>query len=55
MTEFKSNEIIAEKFGDDEVTAIIKFSKHGYEIHSKNGAGDLEDAIKDQLEAKSSH
>ena len=55
MTEFKSNEVIAEKFGDDEATAIIKFDKHGYEVHSESDTDDLEDAIKEQLEAKSSH
>ncbi len=55
MTEFKGNEVIAEKFGDDEVTAIIKFDRYGYEVHSESDTDDLEDAIKEQLEAKSSH
>jgi len=58
MTEFKNNEVIAEKFGDDAVTASIKFSKHGYEIHSENDNGaisDLQAAIKAQLGADKSH
>ncbi|MEA3374560.1 MAG: hypothetical protein U9Q62_12820 [Campylobacterota bacterium] len=54
MTEFKSNEILAEKFGDDEASVSIKLSRHGYEIHGDN-AGDLEDAIEEQLSAESSH
>ncbi len=58
MTEFKNNEVIAEKFGDDAVTASIKFSKHGYEIHSESENGlisDLTAAIKEQLSADESH
>ena len=58
MTEFKNNEVIAEKFGDDAVSASIKFSKHGYEIHSKSENGvisDLAEAIKEQLSAEESH
>ncbi len=53
MTPFKSNEIIAEKFGEEEARACIKFSKEGYEVNSPNDENldDLKDAIADQLDA----
>ncbi|MEO1937905.1 MAG: hypothetical protein ABGW85_04630 [Sulfurimonas sp.] len=49
MTEFKDNEIIAEKVSDDNTKAVtIKFAKNYFHIEPEDG--DLEDAIKDKLE-----
>jgi len=55
MTAFKSNEVIAEKFGEYAVTASIKFDKHGYEVDSDNhndAVEDLKSAIKEQLKVQ---
>ena len=49
MTEFKENEVIAEKSIDDNTQAVtIKFSKSFFYITPENS--DLEDAIKTKLQ-----
>lgn len=58
MTEFKNNEVLAEKFGDDPVSASITFDKTGFKIDSdhENGAvDDLKEAIKDRLSSMAEH
>ncbi len=54
MTEFKNNELLAEKFGDDEATASIKYDNAGFDIDSKTEGGaidDLKEGIMDKLSA----
>ena len=54
MTEFKGNEIIAEKInGEDSITASVHFDSHGFHITPEEGTGDLKDAINDRLSSKS--
>jgi len=49
MTEYKENEIIAEKFSDDDAKSVtIEFTKEYFYIDPQNG--DLEDAIEEKLE-----
>lgn len=56
MTEFKNNEIIAEKIdGGSSVTASVHFGSHGFHITPEEGTGDLKDAINDRLSSSSSH
>ena len=58
MTEFKNDEILAEKFGDDAVAVSIEFDRTGFEIHGDHDNGQIEDlkeAINDHLSAGSSH
>ncbi len=48
MTEFKSNEFIAEKIdGDDAKSVTVTFHGHSVDVHPSDS--DLEDAIKDAL------
>jgi len=48
MTEFKNNEIIAEKVSDDATKAVsIKFSKNYFHIEPEDD--ELEDAIEEKL------
>lgn len=52
MTEFKNNEMLAEKFGDDEASASIKYDDEGFDVHSDSESGavdDLKEAIMDKL------
>jgi hypothetical protein len=49
MTEFKDNEVIAEKVSDGDTQAVsIKFSKNYFHITPPND--DLEDAIEEKLQ-----
>lgn len=58
MTEFKNNELLAEKFGDDPVSASIKFDKTGFDIDSdqeNEAVDDLKEAITDRLSSMAAH
>ena len=56
MTEFKNNEIIAEKItGEDSISASVHLDSHGFHISPEEGTADLKNAINDRLSSSSSH
>ena len=55
ITEFKSNEVIAEKTDDGEtISSSIKLSKGYIEFSNNDATSDLRDAIEDELSKDSS-
>ena len=55
MTEFKSNEVIAENFdGSDGEMVTVKIKDGRVSYHGDASYGDLEDAIYDELHAEAS-
>jgi hypothetical protein len=55
ITEFKSNEVIAEKVdGENTISSTVKFSEGHIEFSNNSATSDLRDAIEDELSKEAS-
>ncbi|WP_040766497.1 hypothetical protein [Sulfurimonas gotlandica] len=55
ITEFKSNEVIAEKVdGENTISSTVEFSEGHIEFSNNSATSDLRDAIEDELSKEAS-